>query len=101
LEVKVTDRTEMDGTSDLVHSCNAFCLSRQHDKSNNCLHKKPQEFLSPLDDMDRVAMASEGEGGEIWTRLREVANKIEPFLASDILFASPCGWKPFTLHKRR
>lgn len=46
-------------------------------------------------------LGKQGEKRGIWTRLREVANKIEPILASDILFASPCGWKPFTLHKRR
>jgi hypothetical protein len=63
--------------------------------------KSLRNLSFPTHDMDRVALASEGEEREIWTRLRGVPNKIEPFLASDILFASPCGWKPFTLHKRR
>jgi len=47
------------------------------------------------------SLGEQGERREIWTRLREVANKIEPFLASDILFASSCGWKPFTHHTGR
>jgi len=46
-EAKVTSRTEMDSTGHLLCSRNAFCLSRQHDKSNNYLHKSLKHLSFP------------------------------------------------------